>query len=282
MRRTIALGAIILVTGGLAPVISGAAQASQPQRADVVLPDAHSVVLRHSRTAEEYRIFVALPPSYGSGEKRYPVLYTLDAHSAFAMITQTYRLLQVDSTTPDLILVGIGYDGTGAARRGRRGKDLTPTRVANDPHSGGSKEFIDFISETLIPFVDATYRTVPQDRGIHGHSIGGLFVLHALFTQPELFRRYIASSPSLWWDDAVLLKQESEFGRRHTRLDKAVFLSVGAREADDMRQHFQPFVDTVRSRQYSGLSLDAVLLPDEDHLSIVIPAFVRGLRAVYR
>jgi predicted alpha/beta superfamily hydrolase len=97
-----------------------------------------------------------------------------------------------------------------------------------------------------------------------------------------LFRRYIASSPSLWWDDAILLKQESEFGKRNAKLERAVFLSVGAREADDMRQHFQPFVDSVRLRKYSGLSIESVVLPDEDHLSVFIPAFVRGLRAVYR
>ena len=282
MHRTMAAGAAVVMACGLAPWVPGAPQTSQSARTDVVLPDAHSVVLRHPRTNDEYKIFVALPSSYGSGEKRYPVLYTLDANSAFAMLTETYRLLRVDPSTPDLILVGIGYDVTGAARRGRRGKDLTPTRVANDPNSGGSKEFLNFISETLTPFVDATYRTVPQDRGIHGHSIGGLFVLYALFERPELFRRYIASSPSLWWDDAVLLKQEAEVGKRNAKLEKAVFLSVGAREADDMRQHFQPFVDNVRSRKYAGLSLDAVVLPDEDHLSIVIPAFVRGLRAVYR
>ena len=271
-----------MVTWGLAAWMPGAAQAPQPTRVDVVLADAHSVVLRHLPTSEEYKIFVALPSSYSSGEKRYPVLYTLDANSAFAMITEAYRLLRVDPTTPDLILVGIGYDVAGTARRGRRGRDLTPTRAASDPNSGGSREFLNFISDTLIPFVDTTYRTIPQDRGIHGHSIGGLFVLHTLFEKPELFRRYIASSPSLWWDNAILLKQEAEFGKRTPKLDKAVFLSVGAREADDMRTHFQPFVDSVRSRKYSGLSLDAQVLADEDHLSVFIPAFVRGLRAVYR
>jgi hypothetical protein len=79
--------------------IPSAAQAPQPTRADIVLSDAHTFVLRRPGTTEDYRIFVALPSSYTASEKRYPVLYTLDANSAFAMITQSYRLLRVDSST---------------------------------------------------------------------------------------------------------------------------------------------------------------------------------------
>ena len=51
---------------------------------------------------------------------------------------------------------------------------------------------------------------------------------------------------------------------------------------DDMRQHFQPLVDSLRSRTYSGLKLDSVVISGEDHLSVIGPAFVRGLRAVFR
>ena len=66
-RRKTAVGAV-LVACCLSPWVPGAAQTPQPTRADVVLPDAHSVVLRHPRTNEEYKIFVALPSSYGNGE----------------------------------------------------------------------------------------------------------------------------------------------------------------------------------------------------------------------
>jgi predicted alpha/beta superfamily hydrolase len=282
VRLVITVGLLLLPLGyGPARSVKGAPQASHPVRADVILPDAHTVLLHRAGAAGAYRIFVALPASYNSSEKRYPVLYTLDANGGFALIAQTYRLLRVDPATPDLVLVGIGYDEAGADRRNRRGRDLTPTRVATDANTGGSQEFLAFVAETLIPFIDSTYRTIPSDRAIHGHSIGGLFALYALFHQPELFRRYLVSSPSLWWDDAVLLKYESQFAQRHSSLAKSVFLSVGSEEPEDMRMYFQPFVDRLRSRGYAGLSVDAVVLPEEDHLSVFGAAFVRGLRAVY-
>src|SRR5690606_6559257 len=44
---------------------------------------------------------------------------------------------------------------------------------------------------------------VPIDESrqtLYGHSYGGLFVLHALRTQPGAFQRYVAASPSLWWN----------------------------------------------------------------------------------
>ena len=181
MRRTIAVALLFILNSGLAPAVANRGQAPLPVRSDVILADAHSIVIRPPGTSDGYRVFVALPSSYSNSDKRYPVMYTLDANASFAMITETYRLLRVDANTPELILVGIGYDVAGAARRSRRSMDLTPTRLAGDPNTGGSQEFLRFVAETLIPFVDSTYRTLPQDRAIHGHSLGGLFALYALF-----------------------------------------------------------------------------------------------------
>ena len=109
-----------------------------------------------------------------------------------------------------------------------------------------------------------------------------MFVLYSLFQQPDLFHRYIASSPSLWWDQASILQTEAQFARNRASLARSVFLSVGSEEPDDMRRHFQPLVDSLRSRNYSGLRLDSVVISGEDHLSVIGPAFVRCLRAVFR
>lgn len=252
------------------------------RRADVILSDAHSFLLIDPGTGVGYRIYVAFPPGYSSSSKRYPVLYVLDADGAFAMATQAYRLLRVDSTMPDLLLVGIGYDLAGRPRRVQRNRDLTPTRVASDTATGGSSAFLGFLAENVIPSVDSLYRTNPGDRGLFGHSLGGLFALHALFERPDVFRRYLISSPSLWWDDAVILKVESRFALEERRLPKSVFMSVGSEEPFDMLERFQPFADSIRSRRYAGLGFTAVVLPDETHLSAFATALTRGLRAVYK
>jgi hypothetical protein len=66
------------------------------QTADVVLANAHSFTLTDTRTGVVYRIYIALPQGYGTGNDRYATLYLLDADNAFALATQAYRLLRVD------------------------------------------------------------------------------------------------------------------------------------------------------------------------------------------
>lgn len=281
--RLLAIG-FFLLPPGCAP--SRAMQApvdsqTTPSLSSVVLANAHTFSLSAPGTGGTYRIFVALPDSYRGTRERYPVLYTIDADAGFSLFTQAYRLLRVDPSTPELLLVGVGYEGTVSERRARRLNDLTPTRTGTNPGTGGSEEFLTFLAGTLIPFMDSSYRTIPDDRGLQGHSLGGLFVLYTLLHRPELFGRYIASSPSLWWDEAVLLQQESLFAQRHRSLPKSVFLSVGSEEPEDMLMYFGPFADSLRSRRYAGLVLDARVLPGENHLSVVARAFVTGVRSVY-
>lgn len=255
--------------------------ARAPRGDDVVLPDAHSFILPDARTQIAYRIYVALPQGYANGTKRYPVLFVLDAEGVFALATQAYRLLRLDSITPDLILVGIGYDLAGTARRKQRMRDLTPTRIASDTATGGSASFLRFVAQTLIPTIDARYRTDTSERAIVGHSLGGLFALYALLEQPTVFRRYIVSSPSLWWDDGVIFRYESRLARTKRIVKKSVFMSVGSEEPADMRDHFQPFADSIRSRGYVEFVLTAAVLPGETHLTAFPASFLRGIRTIY-
>ncbi|HWA41415.1 MAG TPA: hypothetical protein VG712_07390, partial [Gemmatimonadales bacterium] len=36
--------------------------------------------------------------------------------------------------------------------------------------------------------------------------LAGLFIVETMLVEPRLFRRYIALSPSLWWNDDALLR----------------------------------------------------------------------------
>ena len=280
----LSIGILLMFVAHSSPI--QAQTADDPPTADalanVVLSDAHTFVLRDPETQIPYRLYVALPPGYANDSSRYPVLYMLDADAGFALATQAYRLLRVDSTMPDLLLVGIGYDLSGAARRSQRNRHLTPTRIESDSATGESAAFLKSLVEMIIPAIDSRYRTDPGDRSIFGHSLGGLFVLYALLERPEVFHRYIASSPSLWWDNGVLLRIESQFARHERSLPKRIFMSVGAEEAADMHERFRPFADSLMSRRYRGLELTAVVLPDETHLSAFATAFGRGVRTIYR
>lgn len=261
---------------------TGRPPATSGNPSSVELADAHTFVIRDPETQVPYRIYVAFPRGYADGSKRYRALYVLDAEATFALATQAYRLLRVDPAMPDLLLVGIGYDLEGAARRSRRNRDLTPTRISSDTATGQSPAFLRSLANVVIPAVDSLYRTDPSDRSIFGHSLGALFALYALFERPDLFRRYIVSSPSLWWDQAIVLRLEQRFAQRERNLPKSVFMSVGSEEPTDMHEWFRPFADSLASRRYPDLRFTAVVLPNETHLSVPATALTRGLRTVYR
>ena len=81
---------------------------------------------------------------------------------------------------------------------------LRVAREDGELGAGGAEKFIDFLSEELFPLIEEKYPTRDY-RVLIGHSYGGLFVVYALVSRPELFRAYLACSP--WFgevDEAVI------------------------------------------------------------------------------
>ncbi len=74
---------------------------------------------------------------------------------------------------------------------------------------------------------------------------------------------------------------ESRFSQNRTSLPKSIFLSAGFDEPAEMKEYFQPFVDGLRSRGYSGLQFHAAVLAGETHLTAFSAGPPRGLRAVF-
>src|SRR3546814_15254253 len=72
---------------------------------------------------------------------------------------------------------------------------------------------------------------------LYGHSLGGLFVVDTLLRAPTTYRQYFASSPSLWNDNFVVLKQQPTFAERlaHSPDQLRVELSVGGLRSEERR-----------------------------------------------
>jgi predicted alpha/beta superfamily hydrolase len=128
------------------------------------------------------------------------------------------------------VVVGIGYPNDKAVYDYRRGPDLTPAsqdgdyEMPLDKHGnprtdisfGKAKEFLDFVKKDVMEHVFESLLPLPQLRNgrkaLFGHSYGGIFALHALFTAPSLFDTFIAASPIIWWNRSFLTRiEESEF-----------------------------------------------------------------------
>lgn len=61
-----------------------------------------------------------------------------------------------------------------------------------------SDAMIEFIKEQLIPYAEENYGPFFH-KMLFGYSLGGIFTLQTLMSEPELFDSYIAGSPSLWY-----------------------------------------------------------------------------------
>ncbi|MBE0572062.1 MAG: alpha/beta hydrolase [Ignavibacteriaceae bacterium] len=227
--------------------------------------------------ADSFFVFVSVPDGYYSGDKRYPVLYVLDGDVAFGMAASIARYLQIGENIPELIIVGIGYGALDKSAGEKRRRDYRPTQA------GDAENFLKFLEEELLPFIDNNYRTVPGERVINGYSIGGLFGLYTLFTKPEIFNRYIIGSPSLTWDNYSIYNYEENSSDKIGEKKIGLFISVGSEEPDE--NYFEPIdglVTQIQERNYTGVMLEAKVFDGSTHLMGPPESLTHGLLSVFR
>lgn len=169
----------------------------------------------YSPQLNRYRkIWIYLPEDYEHSEKKYPVLYLQDGQDLFDEATSKGRIgpieWEVDETLDrherPSIIVGIEHN---ADIEGRiRELYVHPTKKY--PEVEG-KDYLAFIVQTLKPYIDHHYRTLPDKAhtGIGGSSMGGLLALYGGLLYPDLFGYVAAFSPSIWLDDQHIEKEIS-------------------------------------------------------------------------
>jgi uncharacterized protein len=260
--------------------------------------------------AETFRIKVFQPVRRGDGIERFPVVYATDADSYFDGLAALANAIQSHAETPRFILVGIGYENSEAAGLLRQ-RDLhthatralyevETVQLADAPLIRGkasldevlrttdASQFLRFIREELLPFINSTYATLPEDPSYFGYSAGGLFGLHTLFTQPATFRRYVIGSPATSYNGRhfgnELARRFVESGRS---MDVQVFLSVG--ELEEFRAGFGRFdlvsgyylmARYLKAAEIPGLDLRIEVFPGETHATAWALAFTHGLKAL--
>jgi hypothetical protein len=226
--------------------------------------------------SDSFLILVSVPDDYYSNETRYSVLYVLDGDIAFGMAASIARYLHIGDNIPELIVVGIGYGSLTKSAAEKRRRDYRPTET------GGAENFLKFLNEELIPFIDAKYRTIPGNRTINGYSIGGLFGLYALFTKPETFNNYIIGSPNLNWDDYSIYKYEEISPEKIGDMQLNIFISVGSEESEE--RFFNPvdsLVIKIQQRNYAGVELDSKVFDGSTHLMGPPESLTHGLISIF-
>ena len=257
-------------------------------------PTLEAFVVESSHVEDRLEVSVALPPGRVPGDLALPAVYVLDPEfnlpttvAAATWLATAGRL--AGGEFPPVAMVGIGYPTEDLVEiRVRRARDLTPT-------PGGAARFLDALVDEVMPQVEARYPVDPADRTLVGHSLGGLFGLLTLFRRPQVFSRYLIVSPSIWWDDRVVLRHEHAWAEANADLPARVFVAVGreeqapgggwknegfpddavavARQVDSCRD----LCSRLESRGYPGLDLELVVFDGEFHLTVGAAAITRGL-----
>lgn len=265
-----------------------ALQNAQPQSnlPAVQLANTERHVFAGTAVADTFYIEVALPANYAGTSRSFPVMYLLDSDMSFGMARDIVNWLDWADEIPAIIVVGISYGGTTDTWWDKRSRDYTPTRVYSGPwgswpYSGGAAAFKTFLKDELFPFIEKTYRTIPDDRTIVGLSFGGLFAAYVLFTDSAMFHRYITVSPALLWDDRIIFDYEAAFFEQRKVLTAQVFTAVGLKDASNVIPSWNDFNSVLASRKYDGLNWVQHTFSDETHISVFPAALSHGLKSIY-
>lgn len=265
---------------GAATVLCVPHVSAQP-RAVVTLPGTERRTLLSRETGHRYDLYIASPARTESNRgQRYPVLYLLDGQWDFKLLVSIQGGLKYDRYVPDVIIVGITYSGAHANYDSLRAVDYTPVASAANPGSGGGAKFLSFLENELIPVIEREYPADPTRRALSGNSLGGLFTLYTMFTKPQLFAGYVAGSPAVTYAGGGSFVQEAAYARSHASLPARLFMSVGTDEP--LVAPVRAFIDSLRSRKYPDLVLDARMIAEERHAGNKPEALNRGMRFVFR
>lgn len=252
----------------------------------VTLYNTHQHIIKSKNVNDDFRIDIYLPQSYSETNKGYPVLFLMDTNIYFAIVSAAARIMHFGNEIDEMIIVGVGYPDDGKHLH-LRNRDYCPTKYNMPKIAGKADAFINFIKHELMPFIKDNYRADLNDASLAGDSLSGLFAIYVLLTQPDLFCKYIAGSPSLYWDDDLIFDIEQKYAHFHNDLKAAVFMSAGELEAIQepefagMVRNVIKMDEMLTSRNYKSLKLTTHVFSDESHLSVIPATFSRGLKTIY-
>ena len=264
-----------------------------PWQQNVSIPHTWQMDMEHSPLKRPYRIFV-YKPDIAPPPEGYPVIYALDANSVFSTFVEAMRVqMQKPEKTGvhPAIIVGIGYQ-TEQPFCPARVYDFTKPLSKEElpPHPGGKEwaphggadHFLAFIKDTVKPEIERYFSINTEKETLFGHSLGGLFVLQTLFSEPGMFHTYIAGSPSIHWDPQYFKVQEKSFVQKVEQSHQIqVLIGVGELEkqhSSGMNKNAWEMFKKLEGMSEYGVRVQFREFLEESHVSVLLPLINRAIR----
>ena len=249
----------------------------------------------------DYQLYISFPNSYSTKDSiTYPVLYVMDGRRDFIMFNQINRFLSYSGNTEDVIIVGVGFtlDSTKWSRL--RLYNFTPSKFMDTAKiskmeikqglpkgtikTGGGPKFLEVLKTEIIPFVDKNYKT-NSDRGITGHSLGGLFTAYCLLNSDGYFTRFGINSPYLKYNKEKLLDQAVLQFTENKTWDippTKVFMSAGGKEDLHYVPNMTKYIGYLDNAAYENIDLSWHIFDNETHNSVIPISLRQSIIELYR
>jgi predicted alpha/beta superfamily hydrolase len=212
------------------------------------------------------KIWIYLPKGYATVGRAYPVLYMQDGQNLFNEQTAYAGEWGVDEaldsiqkiTGKECIIVGI--DNGGDKRMSEYSPyDFTANKTAIKAEG---REYVDFIVQTLKPFIDSKYRTKKsvEFTSIAGSSLGGLISYYAILKYPDVFGSAGIFSPSFWLSTQSFTDAEQFV----TKTSPRFYLYAGGKESATMVSDMKK-VATALSSKNDKYQITTLVDPNGEH-----------------
>lgn len=212
----------------------------------VTLIDTAFVMPQVNRTVS---IWLYLPPQYGAANKHYPVLYIYAGPHVISGNADNPDYWNVDGSLDSLIAKGrescmvVAVEEPGW-------KNDTSLHFIEDI-SGQMQHYASFFANTLKPFIDQHYKTLPAKENtiIAGADVGGLIAYYTTLLYPAVFGKAGIFSPAF----LTIPGLNSETDSLINRLTAKLFFYMGEEEVPGVSSPITAFTDKLGTRSQSML-----------------------------
>ncbi len=294
--------------------IFGVATSAHTEEMPFYLPEKVTHLIKSKNVDQTFAIHIIQPIQRKDGSERFPVIYSTDASGNIGALTDISRSLQRSGLANRYILVGIGYpEDQYMEAVVRRARDLSklpePPRsqavaaITEAPKSlvegakrpdirnlhDGADDFLAFIHKELMPYIEASYPVIPEERTYFGYSAGGRFGWYTLFNRPETFSQYIIGSSAVsFFGHDVMVETAKAYVASGKPLNAKIFHSVGAEEhfepayaATNFGTGFYEMAKLMKNAKNPGLNYSYKMFPGEVHATAWLPTFVYGVQHMF-
>lgn len=209
-----------------------------------------------AKIIETRNVDVWLPPDYDKNSKRkYPVLYMQDGQNLFDPddaandvdwgVDETLDRLIKEKKVREAIVVGVWFTQYRVIEYAPSKPFTIKNQSAATTNAAriSSDEYLKFLVEELKPFIDKTYRTLPNGKNtfLMGSSMGALISLYAVSEYPEVFGGAACLSTQFPLGKGVMLDYMEKF--LPSPKTHRIYFDYGTKELDADFEKYQNRAD---------------------------------------